>query len=118
MDTTLASFSLDQYVAEGIVPQDSLLFDGSVRDSIALTAPDAGKGEAAAGVACAHDFIMELPQGYASTVSERGGGLSGGQRQYCYRSCSTATPNLLIWMRQLVLLTISRSDKFPQFEDL
>ena len=51
----------------GIVPQDSLLFDGSVRDNIALTAPDATSEEieAAARVACAHDFIMDLPQGYA-----------------------------------------------------
>ena len=67
----------------GIVPQDSLLFDGSIRDNIALTAPDATSAEieAAARVACAHDFIMELPQGYASKVGERGSGLSGGQRQ-------------------------------------
>ena len=67
----------------GIVPQDSLLFDGSIRDNIALTAPDATSAEieAAARVACAHDFIMELSNGYASNVGERGSGLSGGQRQ-------------------------------------
>ena len=49
----------------GIVPQDSLLFEGSVRDNIALTAPDATSAEieAAARVACAHDFIMELASG-------------------------------------------------------
>ena len=67
----------------GIVPQDSLLFEGSVRDNITLTVPDASSEEiiAAARVACAHDFIMELPDGYATRVGERGGNLSGGQRQ-------------------------------------
>ena len=47
----------------GIVPQDSLLFDGSVRDNIALTSPDSTSDEImhAARVACAHDFIMDLP---------------------------------------------------------
>jgi len=67
----------------GIVPQDSLLFEGSIRDNIALTSPDATAEEVvmAARVACAHDFIMEQPEGYGSRVGERGAGLSGGQRQ-------------------------------------
>ena len=67
----------------GIVPQDSLLFEGTIRDNIALTRPDSTSDEivAAARVAAAHDFIMELPEGYASRVGERGAGLSGGQRQ-------------------------------------
>ena len=67
----------------GIVPQDSLLFDGSVRDNISLTSPNASSEDivAAARVACAHDFIMELPDGYATRVGERGSSLSGGQRQ-------------------------------------
>ena len=67
----------------GIVPQDSMLFDGSVRDNIAMNAPDASDEEVihAARVACAHAFIMDLPQGYGSSVGERGAALSGGQRQ-------------------------------------
>ena len=67
----------------GIVPQDSLLFEGSVQENIALTNPEATSEEiiAAARVACAHDFIMDLASGYSSPVGERGSGLSGGQRQ-------------------------------------
>ena len=67
----------------GIVPQDSLLFDGSIKDNISLTSPNSSPDDivAAARVACAHDFIMDLPEGYATRVGERGSGLSGGQRQ-------------------------------------
>ena len=67
----------------GVVPQDSLLFDGSVMSNIALTRPDASFEEIvlAAQVACAHDFIQEMPGGYNSSVGERGAGMSGGQRQ-------------------------------------
>ena len=67
----------------GIVPQDTLLFDGSIQENIALTNPDANSDEIvrAAKVACAHDFIMSTSTGYSSKVGERGGGLSGGQRQ-------------------------------------
>ena len=67
----------------GVVPQDSLLFDGSVQANIGLTRPDATFEEVskAAKVACADDFIESLPSGYSSPVGERGSSLSGGQRQ-------------------------------------
>ena len=67
----------------GVVPQDSLLFDGTVTANIALTKPDASFEEIceAAQVACAHEFIQCMPAGYSSLVGERGAGLSGGQRQ-------------------------------------
>ncbi|MBD2296350.1 peptidase domain-containing ABC transporter [Anabaena sphaerica FACHB-251] len=67
----------------GVVPQDPLLFDGTVQENIALTNPDATTEEIieAAKIAVAHEFIMNLPNGYNSRVGERGSALSGGQRQ-------------------------------------
>ena len=67
----------------GVVPQDTVLFDGTIRDNLLLVKPDASAAEliGAARIACAHDFIMGLPKGYTSDVGERGAGLSGGQRQ-------------------------------------
>jgi ATP-binding cassette, subfamily B, bacterial HlyB/CyaB len=74
-------YSLRQQI--GMVLQDSLLFDGTVQENIALTRPDATAEEIveAAKVAYAHDFIMQLDQGYNTRVGERGAALSGGQRQ-------------------------------------
>ncbi|MDM9382604.1 peptidase domain-containing ABC transporter [Chlorogloeopsis sp. ULAP01] len=67
----------------GVVPQDTLLFDGTVQENIALTNPDATTEEIieAAKIAVAHEFIMNLPNGYNTRVGERGTALSGGQRQ-------------------------------------
>ncbi|HYP97532.1 MAG TPA: ABC transporter ATP-binding protein [Polyangiaceae bacterium] len=67
----------------GIVPQESLLFSGNVRDNIRYGRPGASDEQviAAAHAAQAHDFIMELPEGYDSRVAQRGANFSGGQRQ-------------------------------------
>ena len=67
----------------GIVPQETLLFGGSIRENILYGKLDASEDEMieAAKSANAHDFIMELPKGYDSIVGERGIKLSGGQRQ-------------------------------------
>ena len=67
----------------GIVPQDPLLFSGTISENIALTQPDAGSDDIvmAAKLADAHEFIMGLPSGYSTPVGERGASLSGGQRQ-------------------------------------
>ena len=67
----------------GIVPQDSLLFEGTVAENISLNYPEASTESIieAAKIACAHDFIMSLSEGYATQITEKGSNLSGGQRQ-------------------------------------
>jgi len=67
----------------GVVLQESVLFNRSVRDNIALADPAIPMERviAAARLAGAHDFILELPEGYDTIVGERGSTLSGGQRQ-------------------------------------
>ncbi len=67
----------------GMVLQDTLLFNGTIQENIALNDPDASTEEviAAAKAAAAHDFIMTLSHGYNTLVGERGSTLSGGQRQ-------------------------------------
>ena len=67
----------------GVVLQESLLFNRSIRENIALADPSLPMERivAAAKLAGAHDFILELPQGYDTPVGERGASLSGGQRQ-------------------------------------
>ena len=67
----------------GIVLQENILFNCSIRDNIALAEPGMpiARVIAAANLAGAHDFILELPEGYDTVVGERGSTLSGGQRQ-------------------------------------
>ena len=67
----------------GIVLQENILFNCSIRDNIALSQPSAPIEQVitAAALAGAHEFILELPEGYDTVVGERGSSLSGGQRQ-------------------------------------
>jgi ATP-binding cassette subfamily B protein len=73
----------DLRTAVGIVFEETFLFHDSVADNIAFSRPDATAEviERAARLAGAHDFIMELPDGYQTILGERGYSLSGGQRQ-------------------------------------
>ncbi|WP_304975655.1 ABC transporter ATP-binding protein [uncultured Acetatifactor sp.] len=65
------------------VPQECTLFDGTLRENIALGRPEASQAqiEEAAKMADIHDFIVSLPRGYESQAGEQGGQLSGGQKQ-------------------------------------
>ncbi len=73
--------SLRQQIA--VVSQDVILFSDTIRENIAAGRPDASDEEItrAARLAHAHEFIMELPEGYDTVLDERGLNLSGGQRQ-------------------------------------
>jgi ATP-binding cassette subfamily B protein len=83
----------------GMVPQEGFLFARSVRDNIAFGRPDASDEQivAAATAVGAHDFIVELPDGYDTPIEERGGRLSIGQRQLvAFARALLADPRLLI----------------------
>jgi ABC-type multidrug transport system fused ATPase/permease subunit len=80
----LAGIRLDSYRRQlGVVLQDNVVFDGTVRDNLIFARPEATQAEleAAAGAAAALGFIAEMDKGWDTVVGERGVKLSGGQRQ-------------------------------------
>lgn len=84
----------------GVVLQENFLFNGSIRENIALGNPQAGPEaiEQAAKLAGADGFIQEMPNGYDTPVGERGGALSGGQRQrIAIARALVADPSILIF---------------------
>ncbi|MCG8460660.1 MAG: ABC transporter ATP-binding protein/permease, partial [Holophagales bacterium] len=94
-DVTLASLR-DQI---GIVTQDTVLFDDSVRNNIAYGRADLEQGavEVAARAAFAHEFIVDMPEGYDTMIGERGVKVSGGQRQrLAIARAILADPRILI----------------------
>jgi ABC-type multidrug transport system fused ATPase/permease subunit len=83
----------------GIVPQESFLFSGTIRDNIGFGRPGATDEDviAAAQAVGAHDFIERLSDGYDTEVGERGGHLSAGQRQLvAFARAAAADPRILI----------------------
>jgi len=83
----------------GIVPQEGFLFAGTVRENIAFGRPDASEEEivGAAQAVGAHEFIVELEEGYETEVAERGARLSLGQRQLvAFARALLADPRILI----------------------
>jgi ATP-binding cassette subfamily B protein len=80
----IRSFPIEEYRRNiGIVLQEPFLFYGTIAENIAYGRPEASPAEiiAAARAARAHEFILNLPDGYDSLVGERGQSLSGGERQ-------------------------------------
>ena len=98
----------------GIVLQTSLLFSTSLRENIAYGRPEASLDEviAAAKAAQAHDFILEMAQGYETVVGERGVTLSGGQRQ------RVAIARALLMDPRILILDDSTSSVDTQTERL
>ncbi len=84
----------------GVVLQENVLFNRSIRDNIALADPGMPMERVieAAKLAGAHEFILELPEGYDTIVGERGASLSGGQRQRIAIARALVTnPRILIF---------------------
>jgi len=84
----------------GIVLQECFLFSGTIKENIAMAAPNAGMERIiqVARIAGAHDFISEMPMGYDTYVEERGSSLSGGQKQrIAIARALIMNPNILIF---------------------
>ena len=104
--------------AIGIVPQDTVLFNDSIEYNIAYGNPEASHEEvvAAAKLAQIHDFVIRLPEGYATPVGERGLKLSGGEKQrVAIARAILKRPRILIFDEATSALD-SRSEKLIQAE--
>ncbi|MHA2366280.1 MAG: ABC transporter ATP-binding protein, partial [Candidatus Hodarchaeales archaeon] len=104
----------------GFVDQESFLFARSIRDNIAFGKPDATDNDIldVARLACIHDFIMTLPDGYNTVVGERGLTLSGGQRQrLSIARTLLANPKIVIFDDSLSAVDVGTEREIQQALD-
>lgn len=96
----LSQVTLESYRTQlGLVLQESFLFDGSIRDNVSFSRPDAADAEVmyACRMACVDEFAQKFPDGYGTVIGERGIKLSGGQRQrISIARAILANPRILI----------------------
>lgn len=99
-ETDLSKVKLDDYRAQlGVVLQESFLFDGTIRENVMFSCPDATDEQFlnACRIACVNEFAERFPDGYDTVVGERGIKLSGGQRQrLSIARAILANPRILI----------------------
>lgn len=101
----------------GVVLQEKVLFNRTVRENIALADPGMSLERViyAAQLAGAHDFITGLPEGYDTIIGERGASLSGGQRQRIAIARASVDPRILIFDEATSALDYERSGDPGQY---